>query len=160
MLVDTFRMQIDLDPSLARSAAEIAELKAADAASKIVAVVGNSHARRLAGALEDGGISITMVTDRSWKLTKDNIKQATDELVGLELKPDLIIVQALDNNTYFVSKEDGSLSVPTKGPDGKFHVDGDLRVATKDQTIILLKILRPLLDAVPDVEKILILPLP
>jgi hypothetical protein len=101
-----------------------------------------------------------MITDRSWKLTKDNVKLAEEQLASLELKPDLIIVQAHDNKTFFVSKEDGSLCVPAKGPDGKFHMDGDLRVAIKDKTITLLKILKPILVAEPDVEKLLILPLP
>jgi hypothetical protein len=52
MLNDAFGLNLDLDPCLARSVAEIAEQRESDATAKFIAVVGNSHARRLAAELE------------------------------------------------------------------------------------------------------------
>jgi hypothetical protein len=65
-------------------------------------------------------------------------------------------VSGIDNNAFFVSKEDGTLTIPSRGQDGKYHVDCDLRVASKDQSASLMRILRPLLDAEPEIPKIVI----
>jgi hypothetical protein len=81
-------------------------------------------------------------------------------LAELEFPPDLILIQVLDKNTFFVAKEDGTLSLPVKGKDKKLHVAGELHVATKDQVGSMLKTLKSLLDALPSVLKAVILPVP
>jgi hypothetical protein len=160
VLTEAFDLNLDLDPCLARSMADISEQKQADATAKYIVVIGNSHARRLTEALEDLGCTVRHLSEKGWKLTKANVDTAVSQLADLEDQPDLIIFQGLDNNAFFVAKEDGSLSVPSRGTDRKYHVDGELRVANKDQTIGLMKIIRPLLEAEDEVPKIVILPIP
>jgi hypothetical protein len=160
MLNDAFGLNLDLDPCLARSAAEIAEQRESDATAKFIAVVGNSHARRLATELEALGNSVVCLNDKGWSLSKRSIEAAIEALSEMEEAPDLLIVYGLDNNSFFVSKEDGTLTIPAKGRDKKYHVDGDLRVATREQTVSLLRIMKPLLDAEPEIAKILVTPIP
>jgi hypothetical protein len=64
----------------------------------------------------------------------------------VENLPDLTVIQVLDNNSFSVVKEDGTLSLLVKGRDKKFTVPGELRVATKDQVSRVLKTMKPLLD--------------
>jgi hypothetical protein len=54
--------------------------------------------------------------------------------------------------------DDGTLSLPVKGRDKKFHVPGELRVATKEEGSVLKTI--KLLDVLPTVSKAIILPVP
>ena len=70
--------------------------------------------------------------------------------------PDLMVVQLLDNNAYYCLGEDGTLSLPGKLLDGKYHVVGELRVASKEQTRALLKLAAPILKSCPGVKKVLV----
>jgi hypothetical protein len=109
-------------------------------------VIGNSHARRLVEALENTGCTLRHLTGKGWKFSKANVKAAVGLLAELQDQPDLIVIQGLDNNAFFVGEVDGLFSVPVRGPDNKYHVDGELRVPNKDQTINLIRLIRPLLD--------------
>jgi hypothetical protein len=160
MLNDAFEANLDLDPCLSRDITEINEQRAADTADKLILVIGSSHAANVVHALELQGANVRYLTDRGWKLSVDSINQAVNSLTEMECTPDLILIQVLDNNTFFVAKEDGTLSLPVKGKDKKFHVAGELRVATKEQMSSVLKTLKPLLDALPSVPKAMILPVP
>jgi hypothetical protein len=122
-----------------------------------VAVIGSSHAANLSRALESGGTKTEYMTARGWKLSAENVMTAADSLTGLEIAPDLIVIQALDNNSFFAAGEDGTLSLPKKGQDGHYHVPGELRVASKDQVTSILKTVRPLLEERPEIKKVLVL---
>jgi hypothetical protein len=160
MLNDAFDANLDLDPCLSRDINEINEQRASDTAEKLILVIGSSHAANVAHALELQGANVRYLTDRGWKLSVDSINHAVKSLTELECLPDLILIQVLDKNTFFVVKEDGTLSLPAKGKDKKFHVAGKLRVATKEHMCSVLKTLKPLLDALPSVSKAMILPVP
>jgi hypothetical protein len=143
-----------------RCLADINDQRDSDAAAKLIVVIGSSHAANTAKALELAGANVLYITNRGWKLSADGVKVALEALNALEMDPDLILLQVLDNNSFFVAKDDGSLSLPVKGSDKKFHVRGDLRVATQEQTVCILKIVKPLLDVMQNVTKMVILPVP
>jgi hypothetical protein len=149
-----------MDPCFARALIEINEQKAADSAEKLYAVLGNSHAANTARSLEKAGKNVLCLTERSWKISADSVAAVTANLSGQSDQPDLVIIQVLDNNTFFVARDDGTLSLPRKGVDKKFHVEGDLTVASKDQINLVLKSIKPLLTAAPTVPKVLVLPMP
>jgi hypothetical protein len=50
--------------------------------------------------------------------------------------------------------------VKVKGKDKKYHVMGELRVATRDQINSLMKTIRPLVDVKPGVTKVIVLLVP
>jgi hypothetical protein len=159
-LNEAFELNLDLDPCYARRLADINEQRDSDSAAKLIVVIGGSHAANTAKALELAGANVLYITSHGWKLSADGVKVALESLNALDMDPDLILLQVLDNNSFFVAKDDGSLSLPVKGSDKKFHITGDLRVATKDQTGSILKTVKPLLDIMPSVTKIMILPVP
>jgi hypothetical protein len=160
MLNDAFGTNLDLDPCLARKMADISDQRTADASVKIIATVGSSHADNVASALEQNGSNVQRITDRKWKLSAANVTKAVESIGEMEHNPDLILIRALDNNVYFVASEDGTLSLPVRGADNRYHIPGELRIATKDQVNSVLKTLKPLLSAHPSIPKIVILPLP
>jgi lysophospholipase L1-like esterase len=159
-LEEAFEPNLDMDPCLARSMADINEQRAADTAEKWVAVIGSSHAANMARELQSAGINVVPMTARGWKLSATSVKVVADNLTAMDNAPDLIVVQVLDNNSFFAASDDGSLSLPTKGHDGHYHVQGDLRVASKDQVASVLKTVRPLLEVLPKTKKVLFMPVP
>jgi hypothetical protein len=160
-LNDAFGLNLDTDPCTARSMADINEQREADSAEKIVAVLGSSHATRLTDALLCEGVTgATSVTDSGWKLSRDSVQAAVKILEEMLVQPDSIVLEILDNNAFFCAMEDGSVVLPAHGKDGKYHVTGDLKVATKQQTENLYKLAEPLLKWSPDTTKLLVLPMP
>ena len=128
---------------------------------KLIAVVGGSHAGRLADQLLAREAQVCTLTQPGWRVSKSNIEKVVGELLSLSPPPDVIVLQCLDNSSFFCQNEDGSLTLPTRAlADGKFHLTGDLKVASKDQTVNLVKLLVPLLKAVPDADIILITCIP
>ena len=123
-------------------------------------MVGGSHARRLANAMGENGVSLERITSGGWKITSANVAALLQKMEELTVKPDVVIMQIFDNSSFFCLGEDGTLSLPQVGPDGHYHVIGELRVATKDQSKAMLKTITPLLTALPDCRKIIISCLP
>ena len=72
-----------------------------------------------------------------------------------------VIFQLLDNNIFFELGEDGSRAAPRKGPDGKFHVIGDLAVADRDGQLAILKLCEsePLWEAARGKHMVIVGPL-
>jgi hypothetical protein len=71
-----------------------------------------------------------------------------------------VVIQLLDNSIFFGKTEEGALMPEMKGPDGKFHLNGDLKVAGGDRQFEILNMLKPILDLVKEMQVILISPLP
>jgi hypothetical protein len=160
-LNEAFGLNLDTDPCMARKIGDINEQREADSSEQYTVILGSSHASRLCGAMTTIGMSgVTSITSSSWKLSKDTIEEVLVKLNKLEEAPDRIILQMLDNNIFFAVKEDGSMVLPAKHKDGKYHIVGELTVASKQQTEHLCKMVVPLLKWAPDVQKVLILPMP
>jgi len=47
----------------------------------------------------------------------------------------VIILWVLDNSLYFVEDEDGARYLPKRGEDGKYHIEGQLKLATGKQAV-------------------------
>ena len=76
------------------------------------------------------------------------------ELTSLIPHPDVIILQCMDNSTFFCQNEDGSLTLPVKAlSDGKYHMVGDLRIAARVQVNNLFNILKPLLSVMMTMKR-------
>ena len=120
------------------------------------AVIGGSHAGRLATAMGGLGCAVDRITSSGWKITSDNVTAVLERLDELPGTPDMIVLQLLDNSSYYCLGEDGTLSHPTLLADKKHHVLGQLKVANKDQVKALLKLISPILLYKPHIEKILV----
>ena len=128
---------------------------------KLIAVVAGSHAARLSEQLRGKEAQICELTQPGWRAGKLTVNNAVQELLSLSPPADVIVLQCLDNSSYFSLNEDGSLTLPSKSLlDGKYHLSGELKIATKEQVANLLKVLLPILKAVPSAELILITCIP
>ena len=161
LLNDSFGLMLCGDPLTVRSLAEIRGARLVDCLHKRIAVVGGSHAARLAAALESQGVAVVQVTAPGWRITRRSVGKVVEELTGIDPAPDCLIIQGLENSAYFCLGEDGTLCLPTRSnEDMKYHIIGELRVASSEQTLALLRLLQPLLAALPGCEKVVLSALP
>ena len=145
----TFGLNLCLAPCYERDAELLHKMHGQARLEENLLIVGGSHASRLADALGEGGSPVDRVTAPGWKVSSDNVADMMAKLATLSVRPDCIILQLLDNNAYFCLQEDGTMAHPTRGADGLFHTQGVLKVASKDQTRALMKILLPVLNFLP-----------
>jgi hypothetical protein len=75
------------------------------------------------------------------------------------MDPDIVVLQ-LDNSCYYGRSRDGRRTAPTRGEDGKYHVEGDVTVCSHDTLLEHLKTISSILDAVGKRKCLLITPLP
>jgi hypothetical protein len=61
--------------------------------------------------------------------------------------PGAIVLQLLDNSYYYTKGPDGSRTLPTREPDGRYHVKGDLVLCASETQADHLQALKPILDA-------------
>jgi len=158
-LNEAFSLGLDTAPSFERTVVGIGELAQARASGLKYLVIGGSHADRTADALCASGLEVTRLTSSGWRATRTSVALVLDKINKLP-HHDVVVLQGLDNSAYFCLGEDGTMSLPKKGADGRYHVEGELRVANKDQTTALAKTMAPILQAVPDSIRIVITCLP
>ena len=128
---------------------------------QLIAVVGGSHANRLADALAAAEAQVCAVATPGWKVTRKNVEDVVLTLTSLSPAPDTVVIQCLDNSSYFVCNEDGSLTIPGRSRlDIKFHVKGELKVANREQVNNLMKLINPLLTCLPGAKVLLVSCLP
>ena len=159
-LNEAFSLNLCLSPTSERDIESISASMSGARGDLNYVVVGGSHAGRLATAMGELGCSVDRLTAGGWKVTSDNVAALLDKLEELSVAPDIIVLQLLDNSSFFCLGEDGTLSLPGLDFDNKYHVTGQLKVANKDQVKAILKLITPILRYKPDTEKILVSCLP
>ena len=102
-------------------------------------------------------MQLCSLTQPGWKASKCSVELVVGELTSLDPPADVVVLQCLDNSAYFCLNEDGTLTLPEKSlMDGRFHIREDLKISSQEQTLNLLRILAPVIIAVPGAEVILI----
>ena len=155
-LQSNLAMDLDSSPIFDRNPGPIQ-----DAGDDCYLVVGSSNARRLSEALKRKMLSTGYVFSSNWRATKKSVSDMAAHITKeLESRPyTAVIFHLLDNNIYFELGEDGSKSLPKKGPDGKYHVLGDLAIADKDGQYAILKLCEPLWEAAKGKSMVIISPM-
>ena len=159
-LNSAFGIELCLHPCTDRDMDTVKGRMGADLDDAHHLVLGGSHAGKLATALGEGGASVDRITSGGWKITADNVRSMLERIAATQTKPDVVIIQVLDNSAYFAMSEEGTLSLPTVLDDGRYHVRGELRLANKEQTLALLKLITPIFRAVPGARMLLVTCLP
>jgi hypothetical protein len=125
-------------------------------------VVGNSHASRIACALEDLGFEVKLISAAGWASNPDlnnSIVQLIKEEVEL-CDGELVILYSLYDGVYVVENEDGELTAPIKlGGSNKYHINGRLATVDRDKFKEIFNISVPILRAWGDCAKLIISPL-
>ncbi len=60
----------------------------------------------------------------------EKVKELSELLESSDEKRTTVVYQLFDNMSFMVKKLDGMRHLPEKGPDGKYHVDGKLDIAS------------------------------
>jgi hypothetical protein len=111
--------------------------------------VGGDNARYIAEAMSRKGDLVEAVVIPGWKATSVGVQILEGRLLEAisRRKPDVVILECLDDNIYFGLLEDGSSILAKAGEDGIELVEGRLVVGKKDSTELLFKRLEPLWEA-------------
>jgi hypothetical protein len=124
--------------------------------------VGSSNARRLAVALEARGFTTATVLIPHWRIgmgRSGDLGNMVREVIDLQ-DPETIVLQLLDNSTYYVRLPDGSRRSPVQLGDGHYHIDGALAVCTRETQYEHFTAIRQLLDITEKRRCIVISPMP
>jgi hypothetical protein len=160
-LNEKFMLELDEDVELADKL--LVDQEEAVVVPKRYLVVGNSHANRVACALEDLGLDAKLISAAGWagdpelnnsiaQLVKEEVELAEGELV--------IIYFLYDNEVYVVDHEDGEQTAPIKmSGSNKYHINGKLGVVDREKFKELFNISVPILRAGGDCAKLVISPL-
>ena len=161
MLNEAFGTNLCTEPLLYRMGTDWKAAVTNKAKKLFIAVIGGSNANRVAERMEQDGLQIFRLTTPGWRITRQGIEEVVRTIASLDPQPDCLIVQALDNSAFYCLQEDGTLSLPKKSLlDGRYHVKGELKVASEEQTKALLRLLLPLFRAVPGAKLVLVTCLP
>jgi uncharacterized membrane protein YgcG len=89
--------------------------------------------------------------DKLTKITRNAIE---------DMDPATVILQLLDNSTFYGRGRDGSRVLARKGDDNKYHIEGEVTIGSKETQIEHLRELKPLLELLDKRRGIIITPLP
>jgi hypothetical protein len=127
-----------------------------------VVLVGGSHSTRLADELDETCLEVMDLSVRGWRLSEASVEEKAKELTEVVSNMDpgktTIVYQLYDNSSYLVKRNDGSRVLPEKGQDGKYHVDGRLEVATREEAKRMVSTSIPLLRAGGQCRKVILTP--
>jgi hypothetical protein len=125
-------------------------------------VVGSSNASKTAKGLSLQGISNTVVYSDGWRATSASVisLQAKVKELMATYASNAVVLQLLDNSIFFGKTEEGAMMPVLKGPDGKYHLQGDLELPTKERQFEILNMLKPVLDMLKEQQIIIITPMP
>ena len=129
---------------------------------QLVAIVGGSHDGHLKDELLAREAQIFSLTSPGWRISVETV---VNTLGCLSPAPDVLLVQYLDNYVYtiqyFCKGENGSLTLPVKSwEDNKYNVEGELRLASREEMVSILNLIKPILVAIPMAKVVLITCLP
>jgi len=84
----------------------------------------------------------------------ENVKELSELLESTDEKRTTVVYQLFDNITFIVKKR----QLPEKGPDGKYHVEGRLDIASREKVKKMVSKSIPLLRAGGNCRKIVLTP--
>jgi hypothetical protein len=132
-----------------------------DVMEKVV-IMGGSHSSRLTDELDDTCLDVTDISVRGWKLTEENVEEKVLELkeivATVDEKRTTIVYQLFDNVSYYTKKPDGGRMLPSKGRDKKYHVEGRLDIANREEVKKMVSTAIPLLRAGGQCRKFILTP--
>jgi hypothetical protein len=124
-------------------------------------VVGSSNANRLARALDGMGYSTCLVSKPGWRIDRCSVEQLTKMVKStiLDQVPGTVILQLLDNSTFYAKAQDGSWLPPAADENGRYHMPGEIRVAAKDTQVDHMRALHPLFEILKQHKILIVTPM-
>jgi hypothetical protein len=162
LLIDEIRskLALDLDPSPTFERGLGLQARTKQAVDFLI--IGSSNASKLSRALEERGFSTCLISEPNWRIERgsvDKLAKTARHAID-DMDPATVILQLLDNSTFFGRGRDGSRIAARKGADNKYHIEGEVTIGSKETQIEHLKELIPLLELLDKRRGIIITPLP
>jgi hypothetical protein len=108
-------------------------------------VIGGSNAKSIGAVLHTKGRSVIQLTEKGMRVgptTAENLSKQIAEHVDESM---VIILMVTDNMAYLVETEEGESHLPKKDDGGKWHVDGQVKLASAKQVRKILQKFLPVL---------------
>lgn len=125
---------------------------------------GASHANRPATALAASCQTVVNLYESGWRVTKESCSVLADRLkevlAGADSWTPIVVLELMDNTSYFSSLAEGKILACEKGKDGIYHVSGELIVAPKELTNQTLRSILQVVTAAREHKTLLLTPLP
>jgi hypothetical protein len=126
-------------------------------------VVGGSHASRLAAAMDNMKLDVVDLSTPGWNLTEAAVGKLTaslESVVNEDSEHKMVVIYHLfDDNIFYGLKPDGSKSAPFRDSNGRYHIEGALKIVDRPTLRDLYNTAVPLLRAGEEECKIIISPL-
>jgi hypothetical protein len=152
-----FGFNLDPKPNQNRTSGE----KMTSGSGRKYVTIGASHAKRIAGGLQKMGCNIIDLEIGGWSPDPTNVIKLTNDIKKLQLGgEDVVIADLLSNSAFCGTDDSGFPKRISKGSDGKYHVPGDITLATEKMVETVLEHCLPVLEAVKNTQLILITPIP
>jgi hypothetical protein len=154
-----FALDLDRNPSLDRNLGP--QVKAKRKVDVLIVGSGGVPAS-LAAALRARNKTVDVMASSWWTISRSNVEQSAAQIrkTIAEEDPDLVLLQILDNSTFYAKSEDGSRQLPRRGEDDIFHMVGDVQVCGRETQFVHFHNIRPILDAVGKKKTLLMAPMP
>jgi hypothetical protein len=153
------KMALDLDSNPAFERGLVLQVKAKMTVDYLV--VGSSNAARLARALDGMGYSTCLVSKPGWRIDRGSVEQLTKMVKNTisDQVPGTVILQLLDNSTFYAKAQDGSWLPPAADGNGRYHMPGEIRVAGRDTQVDHLRALHPLFKILKQHKILMVTPM-
>jgi hypothetical protein len=129
-------------------------------------VIGGSHGGNLARLLLQKGRKVIDLSEKGMRISAEVVEKLERRIAEAgEDEPAVdedmvVILWVMDNSLYFVEDEDGARYLPKRGDDGKYHIEGQLKLATGKQAVKAMEKLLPLLRLLKKNRKLILVPTP
>ncbi len=138
-------------------------------------VIGGSHGGYLCEAISRKGRKAINLTEKGMRITAETVAkletrlaedEAEDESEGDEMmrekvRDDMVVVLwVMDNSLYFAEDEEGARNLPKRSEDGKYHFEGQVKLASGKQAAKAMERFLPVLRRLKKNRKLIMVPTP
>ena len=127
-------------------------------------ILGSSHSSRASFEFDTNRFEVRDLSTPGWRISEESVEEKLaelkDEVLASDERKTTVFYQLFDNSSFWVSKKDGSRVLPEKERDRKYHVDGRLEVAGKEDAKRMVAGVQSLLRAGGGCRKLWQLPCP
>ncbi len=161
-LNEKFALQLDTCPCTDRSGHSAADSETESVI--VIALAGSSHSSRLAGPLTDTYLRVVDVSVPGFRISEKSVELMVEDLTAaladLDDSKTVVLIQPFDNSIFFSCNSHGEKNLTKKGRDGKYHVEGELKLISKEDMKEIFLLLLPLIKAARGKKIIIMGPLP
>jgi hypothetical protein len=157
-----FALQLDVYPSTKRFGLDTDDSETESGCTIVLA--GGSHASRMEGPLADTYLRVVDVSVPGFRISEESVASMAADLEeavkGLDPKKSVVLLQPFDNSIYYSSRAQGEKTLTRKGSDRKYHVEGELKMISKEDMKELFILILPLIKAARGLKVIIMGPMP